>query len=489
MSQRILKNNTASPVPLPDTSDTVPASGQLTIATTDYGVYEGSADVLEFLTDQAISATVSTLTANDGTFDLGINEGVRLIQGGFSRPIADGDDPTIKAKVTDVTGTTEYDKRLFTESVIAGLDSLAAFRRVNTKVRSDGLNALATDATVVVETTFGQDQQPDSFFKIVNTGGAGTTWTLDIAGTTADPSVPDRDVPAYQKIFTVLLAEEGSEIQFRDRVIQELNADSTFRDTVFLKAEKATDRGIIHIFSEKFSLSGEFWERPLAGDFNVTIGGTPGDGVRVLGFDTLLSRSKAVSISKDFDSPHRLGLFGITGSVFVSAKDLSDLYINQASEDGLDVTFDLGVDGSVTPVEFLVTASPDTDLFIEEIRLFGQGNGIQYKGWLTGNNPLSNGLSIEIQSDNIITQLPLLFTTADIKNKFSLGQGDATGFQLDLASGRDEFIGVFKFSSPFIMRVQGTFTNDDHIKITVQDNLTATQAQLEFLAKGFEKEP
>ena len=99
MAMRILKNNTGVAVPLPDVSDTVPPSGQLTIATTDYGVYEGSNDVLQFLTDQAISTTVSTLTANDGTFDLGISEGVRLIQGGFSRPIADGADPTIKATV------------------------------------------------------------------------------------------------------------------------------------------------------------------------------------------------------------------------------------------------------------------------------------------------------------------------------------------------------------------------------------------------------
>lgn len=99
MAQRILKNNTASPVVINDTGDTIPASGQLTINPLDYGKYEGSSDVLGPLTDQSQSPTVSTLTANDGTFDLGLSEGVRLIQGGFSRPIADGSDPTIKANV------------------------------------------------------------------------------------------------------------------------------------------------------------------------------------------------------------------------------------------------------------------------------------------------------------------------------------------------------------------------------------------------------
>jgi len=371
---------------------------------------------------------------------------------------------------------------------LIGKDGSNVDRAVQTKVRSDGLTALVTDATVIVETTFGQDQQPDSFFKIVDTGGAGTTWTLDIAGTSVDPSAPDRDLPAYQKIFTVLAGEVGDEILFRNRIIQELNADIVFRQTVFLKAEKATDRGIIHIYSEKFSLSGEFFERPLSGDFNMGVAGTPGDGVVVLGFDNLISRPKPVSITKDFDSPHRLGLFGITGSVLVSAKELSDLFIGQASLDGLGVITDMGVNGSGTPQEFIIPASANTDLFIEELRIFGQGNGLQFKNWLAGNQPLSNGLAIQIQSDNIITTLPMLKTTADIKNKFAFGQG-ATGFALDIASGRDDVIGVFTFANPFILRVQGTFTTDDHVKITINDNITSTQSELEFWAKGFEKEP
>lgn len=373
-------------------------------------------------------------------------------------------------------------------TVIVGRDQLAQDRKIQSVVRGDGITAMPIDGTVTVQSTFGFDQNPDSWFKIVDTGGAGTTWTVDIAATTGDPSVPDRDIPAYQKIFTVQAGEVGDEIAFRDRIIQELNADSVFKTDSQLKAVKATDRGIVNIRSEAFSLSGEFFERPNAGDFTVTIGGAPGNGVTVVGFDNLISRSKPVSISRDFDSPHRLGLFGITGEVRVTAKELSDLFIEPATLDGLGVTTDMSVNGSVTPVEFIINASPDTDLFIEELRIFGQGNGIQFKNWLAGNQPLSNGLEIEIQSDNIITQLPMLKTTADIKNKFSFGQG-ATGFALDIASGRDDVIGVFTFANPFIIRVQGTFTTDDHIKITINDNLSNTQSELEFWAKGFEKEP
>ena len=368
---------------------------------------------------------------------------------------------------------------------IVGKDSLAQDRLLQSIVRGDGITAMPIDGTVSVTSTFGFDQNPDSFFRIVDTGAEGDTWTIDIKGTNVDPSAPDRDIPDYQKIFTILAVEVGDEIKLRDRMIQELNADPVFKTTSELKAVKATDRGIINIRSEGFSLSGEFYERPNGGDFNVTV---TGSAVRVLGFDNLISRSKPVSISRDFDSPHRLGLFGITGEVRVTAKELSDLFVEPASLDGLGVVTDMSVDGSVTPKEFIIPASQNTDLFIEELRLFGQGNGIQFKNWMASNQPLSAGLDIEIQSDNIVTNLPSLFTTADLKNKFSFGQG-ATGFALDIASGRDDVIGVFTFANPFIIRVAGTFSTDDHIKITINDNMTATQSEMEFWAKGFEKEP
>lgn len=488
MAQRILKNNTASPVSISDVGQTVPASGQLVINPIDYGKYEGSSDVIGFISDLAVSPTLSTLTVNDGTFDLSINEGTRLIQGGFSRPISDGDDPTIKAGVTSATGTTEYDKRVLAESVIAGLDALAAFRRVNTKVRSDGLNALATDATVVVESTFGFDQQPDSFFRVVETGGEGTTWTIDIAGTSADPTAPDRDAPAYQKIFTVLASEVGDEEKFVNRMVTELNQDTVFRDQAFFKSQKATDRAILHIYSEKFSASGEFWERPLAGDFAVTIGGSPGDGVVVVGFDNIISRSKPVTISRDFDSPHRLGLFGITGDVNVTSKALSDLYLERASEDGLGVNFDMDVNGSGSPVIFRVNASATTDIFIQEIRFYGSGNGIQFNRFLNLNNTLTNGILVEIKSEDVITDLILIKSTEDFKNFFSFPGGDA--FKLDIASGRDDFLATFQFPNPFLINAQGTHGpgNDDYIEIRIQDNISQV-GSLGFLAKGFEKEP
>lgn len=392
----------------------------------------------------------------------------------------------ITNEAEDKTVEITSDNKLEAETYIAGLDPLATERRVGTKVRSDGLTAMVTDATVVVESTFGFDQNPDSYLRIVDTGGAGTTWTIYIAGTANDPSIPDRDLPSYTKIFTVQVSEEGDELAFRDRIIQELNADTTFRNTVYLKAQKATDRGVVHIYSEAFSASGEFYERPNAGDFAVTIGGSPGDGVVVVGFDNLISRSKPVTISRDFDSPHRLGLFGITGNVRVEAKELADIFIEEAKNGGSN---DMRVNGTLgTPIEFTIPASPNTDLFIEELIFDAQGNGIKFGQFISRNQPLNNGLFVEIKSDNVVTTFPVIKSTEGFKNKWAALGGDGANFRIDVQAGADEMLAILDFNNPFIIRVAGTFTTDDYIKVVIRDTTTGL-SRLNFRAKGFEKEP
>lgn len=101
---RILKNNTASPVLITDTGITVPASGSYTIAPEYYGKFEASVDVITLLTNHSVSPTVSTLKANDGSVDLPENDGVRLILGEWSRQICDSDDTSIKANVINSYG-------------------------------------------------------------------------------------------------------------------------------------------------------------------------------------------------------------------------------------------------------------------------------------------------------------------------------------------------------------------------------------------------
>lgn len=387
------------------------------------------------------------------------------------------------SNLAEVINRSNNSKALATSSEISGNDSLANHRNVNTKVRGDGLTALVTDATVVVESTFGFDQQPDSYFQIINTGAAGNTWTIFIAATAADPTTPDRDVPSYTKVFTVVAGEVGDELKLRDRIIQELNADTVFKNTVFLKAGKATDRAVVHIQSLKFSVPGDFWERPMAGDFNVTV---TGSAVRILGFDNLISRSKPVTISRDRDSPHRLGLFGVTGSVSVTAKELSDLFIEEALNGG---SADMKVNGSVTPVDFIVAASATTDVFIEDLIFDAQANGIKFGQFLAQNTSLTNGIEVTIKSDDVITVLPIIKSTEDFKNKFSALSGDGSHFRIDVQAGRDEMLAVFSFPNPFIVRVQGSFTTDDFIRVRIRDSLIAGLQRLNFRVKGFEKEP
>lgn len=367
---------------------------------------------------------------------------------------------------------------------LGGYDSLGAERIVNTKVRSDGLTALVTDSTVVVESTFGFDQQPDSYFQIINTGSAGDTWTISIAGTAADPTSPDRDVPSYTKIFTVLAGEVGDEIKLRDRIIQELNQDTIFKNTVFLRAQKVTDRAIVHIQSLKFSVSGDFWERPNAGDFSVTV---TGSAHVVLGFDNLVSRSKPVTISRDRDSPHRLGLFGVTGSVSVTAKELSDLFVQEAKNGS---SSDMRVNGSLaSPIDFYINASPTTDLFIEDLIFDGQGNGIKFGQFLAQNAPLANGIEVTIKSDDVITTFPIINSTEDFKNKWASLSGTGDTFRIDVQAGRDELLAIIDFNNPFLLRVAGSFSTDDFIRVRIRDNLQFGVQRLNFRAKGFEKEP
>jgi len=376
-------------------------------------------------------------------------------------------------------------ERLETKAVITGKDNLNNYRQVQTIVRSDGLVAIPTDSRTVVESTFGYDPLPDAHFRIINTGATGNTWTITIAATSVDPTSPDRDVPQYQKVFTVLVGEVGSEIALRDRIIQELNQDTTFRDTCHLKAFKATDRAIVQISSSAFSLNGEFYERPLSGDFTVVVTGTANASVPT---DNLISRSKPISISRDPDSPHNLGVFGISGSVFVTAKALEDLYIEEAT----NVTHgaDMLQNGSlVSPIDFMVDACDCTDIFIEHLIFNLQGSGIKFGQFGAKNTALTNGIEVQIKSDNVTTTLPLLKTTEDFKNKFAALSGDGANFRLDNQAGADEFLAILRFNNPFILRVEGTFAVDDYIRIRIQDDISAGNAIFNFRVKGFEKEP
>lgn len=90
---KILKNQTASPVSIPDFGRTVSASGQLVINPNEYSLLASSSDVITLVSDKSVSPDpnpISTLIVNDGSDDLSISDGVDLIKGLFPKKIAAG---------------------------------------------------------------------------------------------------------------------------------------------------------------------------------------------------------------------------------------------------------------------------------------------------------------------------------------------------------------------------------------------------------------
>ena len=351
-------------------------------------------------------------------------------------------------------------------------------RHANVIQRGDGNNALATDATVTVEEIFGQDPLPDTYFTILNTGGTGDTITITVKATANDSTSPDRDLPQYQKVFTVLAGEVGDEIELRDRIVSELNADSNFTDSAYLEAQAPDGdfRAIIHISSTEFSLSGEFCERPNANDFTVTTTGTASVDV---GFDNLISRGKPTSLARDPNNPHRIGILGISGSVITTPGALSESFEEYLT----NVTYneDMTQDGSVTPIYYTLNAESDKTLFVQNISIHGQDNGIKYLTNFLGRSYLTNGLIPTIVSEGITNVKNTIKRTEDLKHEWT--RGNVSNYSLEFAPGTDDVVATASFSPPFPLEAGSS----DKIEIKVQDDLSSVST-LHVFVTGFKKE-
>jgi hypothetical protein len=347
----------------------------------------------------------------------------------------------------------------------------------------DGVrHRLAVDANISsVNVPFGRDLRPDNYTRVNDTGAQGDQLTLTIKGTAADPSTPDDDAPLFTKTFTVQAGEVGDEAAFVARIILELNQDNTFKNLAFLKAQKVKDRRIFHIFSKKFSSTNEFWERPNAGDYDVTVTGS----MDVFEPDTrLVSRSKETSLTPDPDNPHVTGRQGFTGDVTVTSGAIADLFQQNALNGG---SSDLRVNGSVTPVDFTISCDASQDIFIEELRFHANCNGLKRSTFLCLNQALSNGIYLEVQSDESVTSWPVFKSTSDLADLFARGTGQNWIYE-DVA-GTDGIRATLTLNNPFPIRVCGTFTTDDYILVRVQDNISSGLVEFAFTGFGFKKEP
>lgn len=357
---------------------------------------------------------------------------------------------------------------------IAGIDP----SNIADVVLQSGVQRLATTATVTVEQIFGFDDFADTWFQILTAGANTNTWRVQIAAGYLDTQTPFNNPPAVDVTITVTATEAGDEIKMRDKIISALNADANF--SPHWKTSAIKDNPIVHISSKYI---GEFGERSTIGQFIVTPTGTASFTYQNSDNQKIVRRGKQNSGSRD-SRDKRLVTVGVSGEVTSTPGAIGDLFIKNAMNAG---SADMRVNGTLgTPIVFSITADATKDIFIEELRFYGNGNGIKFGQFLSQNNPLTNGILIEIRSDETVTQLPVIFTTDDLKHKFGFGQG--SGFQLHVQAGRDDFMSSYDFNATFPIRKAGTYLVDDYVKIFIRDNLTAGLLALEFLGHGFRKE-
>ncbi len=396
----------------------------------------------------------------------------------------------VNGNISDIiTGIGDGKSRLATQSVIQGGNT--PYLNADVVVKNFR-NALVTDAFVTVEQVFGFDDFADSWFFITDTGDDGTIWQIDIPEGTQDTTLPSDNDPAVSVQIAVTATEEGDEVALRDKIIASLNADGDFN--VAWRAKLIKDNPAVHIQSKRI---GEKGERLTSGDFGISFAvtvGTPGFTLQDSDNDILKRRGKQNSGSRDPRDP-RLVTIGISGEVQAVPGAAGDIFDQNLTDDGTPSPDqggtgdpDLRANGSLgTPVEFFIGTDAEKDIFITELRFYGGGNGIQFSNFLSKNSPITNGILVEIRSDEQVKDFSPIRTTEDFKNKWAFGSG--SNFRLDLVSGTDQFLAVLIFENPFPLRKTSTFiSGDDYVKCFIRDNLTSGLAELELRAFGFFRE-
>lgn len=348
-----------------------------------------------------------------------------------------------------------------------------------------GLNRLAVDANISsVNVPLGKDPLPDTYFYITEAGDAGSTITIDIAATNVDPTNPDRDLPAYSYTYTLTAQDEGDERQLSINLADALNADPLF-EAQYLEAFAIGDdgddnqRAIVHITSTKFSLNGEFYERPNAGDFEVTT--SVGTGVAFTellffsdDFRKIVSRSKEVSLARDPRNPHRLGVQSISGSVFIRSQDPEKLIREYLLSVTTPANGDqMAVNGQVTPQVYEKVSNPDgeSDVIIDALKFIcSDGNMKVQSGTFLGNNQaLTSPILVELIRDGIAIFSTEIFNTPDLLGGFS---STASDNKIINQAGGDYLESTFSLIDSNLAFVLRNGKNDA-VRVTIQDNLTA----------------
>lgn len=136
---------------------------------------------------------------------------------------------------------------------------------------------------------------------------------------------------------------------------------------------------------------------------------------------------------------------------------------------------DLLVDGSVTPVEFVVSSDATDDVVLTKLHLWGGAASIGLQKFLSI-AALTNGLLITLKLDGVTIVMEPIKTARDIKHLFGLAR-----WSLDSESSYHDVQADYNQETSMVLKKGST----DEVKIAVRDDLTgATLKQLEMFVTG-----
>jgi len=132
-----------------------------------------------------------------------------------------------------------------------------------------------------------------------------------------------------------------------------------------------------------------------------------------------------------------------------------------------------------SPIDFLINADPTKDRFLQAIRIVTNASGVKFQQFLSKSGiVLPNGIELRIRSNGIETVFPLLTTTDDLFNTFSIGSDN---FNFITGAGDDQLRFTRMFEAPLPQLFKGTA---DFMRLRVQDDLTSDINNLQALAFG-----
>lgn len=307
-----------------------------------------------------------------------------------------------------------------------------------------------------VQAVTGIDPVADTNLTILNSGNPGDTIEINI--------------PSDSISVTTIVQVSDTPLVLTNRIISNLNGDINFSNKYI--ALGVSDNPKLFISSLLYGSEGERTED------NSVIVNITGSIEYCLCDDKILRRCKPIALGKTINDPGVTTL-KVSGDLLTEPGELGELVNNFALNGGSKA---LNVDGSITPIEFTIDAHPTKNKYITELRLFGLALSIKFEQFLSIST-LTNGIIIEIKSNDKIVQFPIIKDTEHIIDYFS---NINNSFILQ-GVGKDKISSARLFPNPFILKKQGTSLVDDYVKVIIRDNLSSI-TNLEFLSFGFLKE-